>query len=92
MTTYWISLNWQDKNEHKSSLEYNWIIYTVYWQGYWTNMYVVEIEWQYFNNACGIYLTYMADEFGWYGVESMDKAKRAVESYLTNVLHYDFNS
>lgn len=55
-------------------------------------MYVVEIEWHYFNNACGIYLTYMADEFGWYGTESMDKAKRAVESYLTNVLHYDFNS
>lgn len=91
MTAYWISLNRQDKWEKESVLHYKWITYTVYWQEYWTNMYVVEIEWEYFNNACGIYLTYLADEFGWYGTESMDKAKYAVESYLTDILRYNFD-
>lgn len=66
--------------------------YTVYWQEYGVKMYVVEVEWDYLYSPKGICLEYLADEFGWYGVESMDKAKRAVESYLTNVLHYDFNS
>ena len=91
MTTYWISLDRKDKGKKESSLHFNWLTYTVYRQEFGTQMYVVEIEWDYFNNACGIYLTYMADEFGWYGTENMDKAKWAVESYIANVLHYEFD-
>ena len=36
-----------------------------------------------------IYFNYLTDEFGWH--ESADKAKRAVETFLSNELKIDFD-
>lgn len=86
-----MKLKRKDKWKKESSLHFNWITYTVYWQEYGVQMYVVEVEWDYLYNKKGIYLEYLADECGWYGTESMDEAKSAVEKYLTNILHYNLN-
>ena len=87
---YWISLDRKDKSDKESSLHFNWMTYTVYRQEYWVNMYVVEIQWDYFNNASGIWLTYMSDEYWGYWIDNMDLAKYSVECYLTYILHYNF--
>ena len=93
MTTYWISLVWEDTKDWKhSTLPIEGMEFSIDRQEFWVQQFMVFIYSPHFEaaNDSPIYLCYGADEFGWY--ETLDKAKRAVESYLTNVLHYDFNS
>lgn len=88
MTMYEIKLRWRDIWKTESVLHYKWMIYTIYlWE-----MYIVEVEWEYFNNTSGIYLNYLADDDGWYGTIDMDRAKYCVECYLTDVLKYKFDA
>ena len=91
-TTYWISLKWKDDKDWKhSSLCIEWMEFSIDRQEYWVKQFVVFILSPYFEAADdrAIVLYYHTDECGWH--ETLEKAKRAVESFLANILHYDFN-
>ena len=89
MATFWFRLPWKEKSKKETSLYYKWVEYRILWQNWGIQQFIVLVDWDYFNCVCDIYLSYMADEFGWY--ETMARAKWAVETYLTNVLHYNFD-
>lgn len=51
---------------------------------------MVKVEIEYIDSNCPpMFLDYWVDDFGWH--ETADKAKRAVETYISNVLHLNFD-
>lgn len=90
-TTYWISLKWLHDLEWTSfETEVGPFKFEIEKTRFGVIQWVVKvtIAWIEATNSV-LWLTHWADEFGWY--ESAEKAKRAVETYLSNVLHYNFN-
>lgn len=85
-TAFWFNKNWKDKNWKHSSLNMNWIVFSIDWQKYWVQQFLVFVDFPYIDGNWLMTLDYMTDEFGWH--ETMAKAKWAVETYIANVLHF----
>lgn len=86
-TTYWLSLKWLHDIEWTSfETKVGPFNFEVFKTEYWVIQWVVKvtIDWIDATGAV-LWLSYLADEFGWY--ETEEKAKWAVETYVSNVLH-----
>ncbi len=90
-TTYWTKLKWlHDINWKEWELEFWPLIFTVRYKEYGVNQREVFLSSPFFNaDDNAIYFNYLTDEFGWH--ETLEKAKRAVETFLSNELKIDFD-
>lgn len=90
-TIYGTRLKWfHDITWNEWELEYWPLIFTVMYKEYGVKQREVFLSSPFFNaDDNAIYFNYLTDEFGWH--ESADKAKRAVETFLSNELKIDFD-
>ena len=90
-TTYGTKLKWRFEDVDEGTYELNrWpFTFTIFKPDYWIQQYEVYVSSEYLLTEETPRLYYLTDEFGWY--ESLEKAKRAVETFLSNELKIDFD-
>ena len=91
-TVYNVNLKWWFNDIDNDTWELEWwpFIFTIEYKKYGIKQYVVYLSSPFFNaDDNAIYFNYLTDEFGWH--ESLEKAQRAVETFLSNELKIDFD-
>ena len=90
MTTKWLSLNRETNDYGKTYLNYRdiiFIIHPVNDRAYWVEVMFPHIRQDMVESTQ--WLAYDRDYAEWY--ESVESAEYAVECYLSNVLHFNFD-